>query len=135
MAQDGTVTATDDQWNQAQQKAAEILAEWNATPQRQKKDAAFSQLAVTWSQDNASRDNGGCYYGLLPGMLAEPLNEWCFSDQREAGDYVVLRSDYGEQKVAVLDYCGRFRDNHFAVGAFYTRDDEVAVDDVMNLED
>lgn len=95
VAQDGTVTATDNQWNQAQQKAAEILAEWNATPQRQKKDAAFSQLAVTWSQDNASRDNGGCYYGLLPGMLAEPLNEWCFSDQREAGDYVVLRSDYG----------------------------------------
>ena len=60
-AGDGTVTATDDQWNGAQQKAADILAEWNATPQRQKKDAAFSQLAATWSQDNASRNNGGCY--------------------------------------------------------------------------
>ena len=95
VAQDGTVTATDDQWNGAQQKAAEILAEWNATSQRQKKDAAFSQLAATWSQDNASRNNGGCYYGLLPGMLVEPLNEWCFSHQRQAGDSVTLRSDYG----------------------------------------
>ena len=95
VARDGTVTATDDQWNGARQKAAEILAEWNATSPRQKKDAAFSQLAATWSQDNASRNNGGCYYSLLPGMLVEPLNEWCFSHQRQAGDSVTLRSDYG----------------------------------------
>lgn len=102
-AQDGTITATDDQWSQAQQKAADMIAEWNATSPRQKKDAAFSQLATTWSQDSASRNNGGCYYGLLPGMLSEPLNEWCFSPQRKAGDHVILRNDHG---VHILYFSG-----------------------------
>ena len=95
VASDGTVTATEAQWAQAQQQADEILAKWSAAPLRQKKDAAFSQLATTYSREDASRANGGCYYGLQPGQLIEPLDEWCFSDERQPGDHTVLRSDRG----------------------------------------
>ena len=93
VAADGTVSATETQWDQVQQKAQEILSAWNIAIPRQGKDGAFAQLAATYSQDETTRADGGLLYQLCAADLVEPLNEWCFSNA--PGATTVLRRDDG----------------------------------------
>lgn len=94
-AADGTVTATQAQWEQAEQEAQEILTAWRSVPQFREPEGEFARLASIHSEDDASRLDGGYYENLRPGQLVEPLNEWCFSDERQPGDTAIMRSDYG----------------------------------------
>lgn len=91
VADDGTVTASEDSWHNAEIKAKAFLAQFNASPN----DVNFAKLANVNSADRGSALNGGLYQNLLPGDLAEPLDSWCFAPERQAGDVELIRSQCG----------------------------------------
>lgn len=93
--ENGKVTATEQQWRQAEQRAQEILDEWKSGCVRRDPDTEFARVANLYSQDEGTRLDGGRYVGLHSGDLMEPLNGWCFDSSRQAGDTAVVRSDYG----------------------------------------
>ena len=78
---------------EAAKKAAEdLMAEW-------KKGAAtkesFAELAKSKSQDGGSKDNGGLYEKIYPGMMVTNFNDWCFDSTRKTGDTGLISTDYG----------------------------------------
>lgn len=95
VAPDGTVTATEAQWAETEQQAQKLLEELAGASKRLDAEGEFARLANTNSADQGSRLNGGYYRSLHPGQLIQPLNDWCFANDRQQGDTVVLRSDYG----------------------------------------
>lgn len=91
VADDGTVTASEDSWHNAEIKAKSFLSQFNASPN----DVNFAKLANVNSADRGSALNGGLYQNLLPGDLADPLDSWCFAPERQAGDVELIRSQCG----------------------------------------
>ena len=108
VAENGIVTATEEQWQQAEQQAQEILEEWVSAAMLRSPASEFGRIANLYSQDEGTRLDGGYYYNLQPGQLMEPLNEWCFSNGRHQGDADILRSDYGLHIV----YLAAFRESN-----------------------
>lgn len=97
VADDGTVTATEDSWHNAEIKAKAFLSQFNASPN----DVNFAKLANVNSADRGSALNGGLYQNLLPGDLADPLDSWCFAPERQAGDVELIRSQCGYHVVYI----------------------------------
>lgn len=88
---DGTVTATDEQWEACRVEAQAMLDAWAAAGAS---EDAFAQLAVEHSVDgNAS--TGGLYEGVSEGKMVQAYNDWCFDASRQAGDYGLVRTDFG----------------------------------------
>lgn len=110
VAADGTVTATDEQWEACLAQAEGLLEDWNKTCKRlnyrrleNAEAAEFGELANAWSADAGSRDNGGLYSGIRQGELIPDLDEWCFSQERQYLDTVIIRTAYGYH---ILCWCG-----------------------------
>ncbi len=93
VAEDGTVTCSEDTWTACMTRAEELLAAWKKD--RRCSGATFSELAVKESADAGSALNGGIYRNLRQGQLAQELDAWCFDAARQPGDTVILRSQYG----------------------------------------
>lgn len=104
VAADGTVTATDAQWEACEEEAESILQSWNWDYLNTLgREYNFSRLAAKQSQDPGSRANGGLYQNIRPGQLVEPLDEWCFDPSRQAEDVEILRSRLG---CHIVFFCG-----------------------------
>ena len=56
---------------------------------------AFAQLALTESDDDGSALNGGLYEDVYPGQMVPAFNDWCFEEGRAAGDYGIVKTEYG----------------------------------------
>ena len=96
VSKDGTVTATDSQWEDCQKKAEEMLRTWGYSYlTKNDSEANFARLANENSQDGGSRLNGGSYRNLEPGQLISELNDWCFDPARKAGDTEIIRTKLG----------------------------------------
>lgn len=108
VAEDGTVTCTEEQWTACQEKAEALLADW-AKPSNKPTEATFAAMARKYSQDAGTTLDGGAYHGIRQGQLMEAMDAWCFSDDRVEGDTVILRSDYG---IHVLYYAGEKSQAH-----------------------
>ena len=100
VASDGTVTATQEQWEAARKEAEEVLQKCEK-PLHRSTEAEFSQIASEISDDAGSKLNGGAYYGIQEGQLIQELDEWCFSTDRKATDTAVIRSVLGYHVVMV----------------------------------
>jgi parvulin-like peptidyl-prolyl isomerase len=89
---DGNVVYTEAEKTAAKNAAQAILDEW-------KKGAAteesFAELAKSKSQDGGSKDNGGLYEKIYPGMMVTNFNDWCFDSTRKTGDTGLISTDYG----------------------------------------
>lgn len=94
VADDGTVTATEAQWEQAQQEAEALVSRWKSAGIRSA-EAEFAQLASEESDDDGSRINGGYYYNIRKGQLIQPLDEWCFANGRQRMDSAIVRTELG----------------------------------------
>ena len=104
IAADGTVTASEDDWAVCETEAKTLLEKWQKEVRGTKyaehaegrvPEARFSEIAKDHSQDPGSRANGGLYVRLSRGQLMPELEEWCFSDSRQPGDYEIIRSAAG----------------------------------------
>ena len=47
------------------------------------------------SADTGSNTNGGLYTGVTEGQMAEAFNDWCFDADRKAGDYGIVKTQFG----------------------------------------
>lgn len=104
IAEDGTVTASEDAWRVCLTKANSLVDKWKTAVKKTRfaqytvydiAEARFSEFAKDHSADEGSRPNGGLYINLRKGQLAEPLNSWCFDEARQHGDYEIIQSDFG----------------------------------------
>jgi parvulin-like peptidyl-prolyl isomerase len=85
-------TYTDAAWTAAKEKAEALLKQWE---DGDKTEESFASLATANSADTGSASNGGLITGVYPGEMVEDFNTWCFADGRKAGDYGIVKSEYG----------------------------------------
>lgn len=103
IADDGTVTATDAQWEEARRRAEELLNRWR-TGSRRSSEAEFAQLASEESDDAGSKINGGGYFNIHKGQLIQQLDEWCFADDRKKMDREIIRTELGYHLVLLTAF-------------------------------
>lgn len=93
VAADGTVTCDEELWAACEEKAQELLKEWNKA--YKKSEGSFGDMAYRNSRDEGSALNGGAYRQVRQGQLIPVLDQWCFDEARTEGDTAILRSQYG----------------------------------------
>ena len=104
-SQTGKTTYTDAEKKAAKTEAEKLLKEW--------KDGAatedsFAALANKHS-DDGDGTTGGLYENVYPGQMVTNFNDWCFADERKAGDTGVVETEYGYH---VTFYSGDSEDNY-----------------------
>ena len=101
---DGTVTASDDDWNRCRVQAQSLVDKWKTKVTKTRysqfatasiPEARFSEIAKDFSQDAGSAANGGLYVQLAPGQLMPELDAWCFDETRQHGDCETIRTAAG----------------------------------------
>lgn len=93
VAQDGTVSCSEEAWEAGRSAAEALLKKWRN--EWNHSEATFAQLARYNSDDPGTVTTGGLYRNLRKGQLLEVLDQWCFDPARQPGDTTVLRSEYG----------------------------------------
>lgn len=88
--EDGSIS--DDAWTAAEEKAQEILDEWQAGDADEE---SFGELANTYSTDGGSNTNGGLYEDVYPGQMVTEFNDWCFDASRKPGDTGIVKTSFG----------------------------------------
>lgn len=92
-AEDGSTVYTEEEWNAALADAQKILDEWLAGD---KSEDSFAALANKHSDDqNGKVTNGGIYTDVVRGQMVKPFENWCFDPARQAGDYGIVKTQYG----------------------------------------
>ena len=89
--QDEDGNYSDEAWAAAEQKANEVLQEWESGD---KTEDRFGELAQEYSADG-SATSGGLYENVYPGQMVTEFNDWCFADGRDVGDYGLVKTVYG----------------------------------------
>ena len=87
----GKVTYTAAEKNKAKVEAEKIFAEFE---NGLKSEDRFSMLATQYT-DDSNKEQGGLYEGVYPGQMVANFNDWCFADERKAGDYGLIDTEYG----------------------------------------
>ena len=104
IAADGTVTASEDDWDRCLTRAKGVVDKWRTAVNKTRysqfavvdvNESRFSEAAKNNSQDPGSAANGGLYVRLKPGQLAPELDAWCFDEARQHGDYEIIRTNAG----------------------------------------
>ena len=75
---------------EAQQKAQDILDEWEAGAAT---EDSFAELANEYSVDGGSNTNGGLYEQVYQGQMVTEFNDWCFDPARQPGDTGIIHND------------------------------------------
>ncbi len=88
--EDGTYT--DEAWAAAEQKAQELLRDWQSGEHT---EDSFAVMAADSSDDPGSASNGGLYEDVYPGQMVEAFNDWCFDAARKPGDTGIVKTDNG----------------------------------------
>ena len=86
-----TETFEESAWESSRVKAEELLAQWE---QGDKSEESFAQLAMAHSQDGSAMD-GGLFTGVTKGQMVEAFENWCFDASRQAGDYGLVKTEFG----------------------------------------
>ena len=92
-------TTDEEAMAEAQAKAEDILAQFEAGEQT---EDAFAALAQENSADNA--EAGGLYENIYPGQKVDAFNDWCYDPARQVGDTGIVQTNYGYH---VMYFCGR----------------------------
>ncbi len=104
VAADGTVTASENDWNRCLTQANSLIDKWQKAIKRTRysqyavvdvAESRFSETAKNNSADTGSSINGGLYVQIRQGQLAPELDAWCFDPARQHGDYEIIRSACG----------------------------------------
>ena len=91
--EDGKATGSSEEaWEACRVKAQEILDQWLAGDAD---EDAFAALATEKTEDGGSKSSGGLYTDVWPGRMVEAFNDWCFDENRQSGDYGLVKTSYG----------------------------------------
>lgn len=86
------MSATDEQWAAALNKAQQVVDEFNATS---KTEDDFASLVSEYSEDTGSTSNGGLYENIIPGQMVDSFETWALDSSRKAGDVGIVQTEYG----------------------------------------
>ena len=89
---EGSTTITDADKMVTEQKANDLLQKWK---DGEATEESFAALVKDNTADGGSKENGGLYENVYPGMMVTNFNDWCFAEGRKAGDTGVVLSDFG----------------------------------------
>ena len=98
--ENGVTTYSDEEKKAAEEKAQDLLAQFESG---EKTEEAFAALATENTTDPGSKENGGLYENVSRGQMVPTFNDWVFDDSREAGDTGVIATEYGYH---VMYFCG-----------------------------
>lgn len=82
---------TEEQWAEAETKAAEIYTLWQEDPTEE----SFAALATDYTDDPGSAENGGLYEDFATDAMVEAFSDWCFDPERAPGDSGIVKTSYG----------------------------------------
>ena len=99
--QDENGEYTEAAWQEAEQKAQQLLDSWKSG---EATEESFAALANENSEDPGSSTNGGLYEDVYPGQMVDAFDVWCFDDTRQSGDTGIVKTDYGYH---VMYFVGR----------------------------
>ena len=88
----GNTTYTVAQKEAARTQIEEIQKQWLENGGTEE---AFDTLAKEKSTDAGSKAIGGLYEDVYPGRMTTNFNDWCFAEERKAGDYGIVETEYG----------------------------------------
>ena len=86
------MSATDEQWAAALDKAESIVDEFNKTS---KTEDDFASLVSKYTQDTGSASTGGLYENIIPGQMVDSFETWSLDSSRKAGDVGIVQTEYG----------------------------------------
>ena len=79
-------------WLDCEKEAQALLDQWLAGGGD---EASFAALANEHSIDGGSNTNGGLYQYVQEGQMVEAFNDWCFDENRQVGDYGIVKTSFG----------------------------------------
>lgn len=88
--EDGTYS--EEELAAAKEKAEALLAEWEAGD---KTEESFAAMAEEHSEDEGSKTNGGLYENVYKGAMVQEFNDFCFAEDRAAGDTGIVHGNNG----------------------------------------
>ena len=89
----GNETPTQEQFDEAEQKAQDILDQWKAG---EATEDSFAALASTSSEDTGSKSGGGLIDQITSNSpYMEPFRDWAVDPARQEGDTGLVKTDYG----------------------------------------
>lgn len=100
--ENGSPVLTDQNWADAQAKAEELLAQWQAG---EATEDSFAALSTEHNEDPGSASTGGLYTEVAPGRMVETFNDWCFDAARQPGDTGIVKTDYGYHVMYFVGQC------------------------------
>lgn len=95
-----TDTFPEEAWAASEEKAKQILADWEAG---EKTEERFAAMAEEHSDDEGSNTNGGLYAGVSQGQMVEAFDSWCFDAGRQPGDFGIVETEFGYH---IMYFCG-----------------------------
>lgn len=107
-------TYTDEQWKAAEDKANEILEEYNSGD---KTEYSFALLAEKYTADTASTSTGssgmfgGLYEATALGTMVSEFEGWATDDSRKYGDVEIVKSDFGYHIMFFVNDCESYKAN------------------------
>ena len=111
VAEDGTVTCSEEMWELGLEQAQQLLEEFGlkfrknqASAYQSTSDAVFADFAFQNSADADTAPYGGLYRHVGRGQLGSEQEQWCFDAERQVGDTAIFRTEYGYQ---ILHFSGR----------------------------
>ena len=97
----GTTTYSDEEMAAAKAAAEELYAQWQAG---EATEDSFAALANEKSADGDGT-TGGLYEEVYPGQMVTNFNDWCFAEDRKAGDTGIVESEYGYHIMYYVSDC------------------------------
>lgn len=88
----GQTTFTDAEKKAALEKAEKIYNDWVKSGASEED---FKDLVEEHSGDTASVEDGGLYENVYPGQMVEKFEDFCYDENRKAGDHGIVESTYG----------------------------------------
>lgn len=88
----GQTSFTDAEKKAALEKAEKIYNEWVKSGASEED---FKDLVEEHSGDTASVEDGGLYENVYPGQMVEKFEDFCYDENRKAGDHGIVESTYG----------------------------------------
>ena len=102
----------------AKAEATKIYDEWMKGA---KTEESFAELAKKYT-DDGNGDEGGLYEDIYPGQMVTKFNDFCFAENRKAGDSDIIDTEYGWH---VVYYSGDSKTNY---RDYMVTKDKLAVD-------
>ncbi len=90
--ENGTKTYSEEEKKAAKDAIEALQKEWL---EKGGTAEAFEALAKEKTEDPGSKENGGLYEDVYPGQMVTAFNDWCFAEDRKAGDYGIVETEYG----------------------------------------